>query len=83
VLFPEPGAPVMPMTCARPLCGNNAFNKASDSSVPSSIALIARAVARISPPRTRSTQVWMDDVVMARFYTFGVGHAEYGRLILQ
>src|SRR3954465_14604499 len=45
----------MPITCARPLCGNNACKSSCDSGVESSIAEIARAMARISPERTRST----------------------------
>src|SRR5947209_136440 len=54
VLFPEPGDPVRPITCARPLWGNNSRSKVLESEELFSIALMARASARTSPARTRS-----------------------------
>src|SRR5215472_9601663 len=60
VLLPAPGAPVSPITLARPLNGNRAFSKAVDSGRPSSIMLMARARARTSPWRIRSTQDWTE-----------------------
>jgi hypothetical protein len=45
------------MTRAFPLCGKSALSSSTDSGVLFSIAEIARAIARTSPARIRSTQV--------------------------
>src|SRR5215831_12387346 len=63
VLLPAPGAPVSPITRARPLCGNTAFSREVDSGRPSSIMLMALARARTSPWRIRSTQDWIEWVI--------------------
>src|SRR5229473_2707493 len=55
VLLPAPGAPVSPITRARPLCGNRALSRVLASGAPFSIVVMARASPRASPPRIDST----------------------------
>ena len=51
------GAPVMPMTVARPVRGNTAFINSAASRAPSSTFEIARATARASPATIRLIRV--------------------------
>jgi hypothetical protein len=55
--FPAPGAPVMPTTRPRPVCGNTDFINAAAFPTLSSTFEIARATARVSPARMRSSSV--------------------------
>ena len=52
VIFPAPGAPVSPITRARPLCGNNAFSRSDHPATRFSTIEMARARALASPERT-------------------------------
>src|ERR1700680_334712 len=53
VLFPEPGGPVTPMTCACPVCGYRAATSCLAPASPFSIFVIALASARQSRATTR------------------------------
>src|SRR5260370_27464911 len=55
VLLPAPGAPVSTITRACALKGNSAFSRSRASGRLSSMVLMARARARTSPERMRST----------------------------
>src|SRR5436190_3555807 len=59
VLLPDPGAPVSPIICALPLCGKRALSSFVASGALSSIAEIARAIARTSPAWMRCTKVFI------------------------
>ena len=52
--FPAPGAPGIPTTSPRPVCGKTALINSAASAAPSSTLEIARATARASPANTRS-----------------------------
>ena len=67
MLFPAPGAPVSPITRARPLCRNNAFNKSDQPGQRFSTADIARASARTSPERSGSIQDCMSELAEDEF----------------
>src|ERR1041385_5900564 len=68
VLLPAPGAPVRPITRARPVKLKRAFSSSRDSGRLSSMVLMARATARTSPARMRSTQCWRAGA--GKFYSY-------------
>jgi hypothetical protein len=70
VLFPVPGAPVMPMQYEFPVCGKSWRIKFSASPVRFSISVMARETARTSPARTCSTH-WL--IVMEGVEATGIG----------
>src|SRR5690606_24152840 len=59
--FPTPGAPVRPITCARPGCAINAALASRNCGEAVSTRLSNRAVARGSPARARSTSCTPSD----------------------